>query len=42
MANMTSGIASYTFDEQRQEELFSDPQRICRLEELVQPLGTEQ
>jgi D-alanyl-D-alanine carboxypeptidase len=36
MANMTSGIASYTFNEQFQEELFSDPLRIWRPEELVQ------
>jgi D-alanyl-D-alanine carboxypeptidase len=36
MANMTSGIASYTFNEQWQNELFSDPQRIWRPEELVQ------
>jgi D-alanyl-D-alanine carboxypeptidase len=36
MANMTSGIASYTFNEQWQEALFSDPQRIWRPEELVQ------
>jgi D-alanyl-D-alanine carboxypeptidase len=36
MANMTSGIASYTFNEQFQEQLFSDPQRIWRPEEVVQ------
>jgi D-alanyl-D-alanine carboxypeptidase len=40
MANMTSGIASYTFNEQFQEQLFSDPQRIWRPEELVQ-IGIE-
>jgi D-alanyl-D-alanine carboxypeptidase len=36
MANMTSGIASYTFNEQWQDEFFSDPERIWRPEELVQ------
>jgi D-alanyl-D-alanine carboxypeptidase len=36
MANMTSGIASYTFDEQWQDEVFSDPQRVWTPEELVQ------
>src|SRR5215213_2380602 len=36
MANMTSGIASYSFNEQFQEDLVSDPQRIWRPEELVQ------
>jgi D-alanyl-D-alanine carboxypeptidase len=36
MANMTSGIASYTFNDQFQEQLFSDPQRIWRPEEVVQ------
>jgi D-alanyl-D-alanine carboxypeptidase len=36
MANMTSGIASYTFNEQWQDALFSNPQRIWRPEELVQ------
>ncbi|HEX2108693.1 MAG TPA: serine hydrolase domain-containing protein [Rubrobacteraceae bacterium] len=36
MANMTSGIASYTFNEQWQDALFSDPRRIWRPEELVQ------
>jgi D-alanyl-D-alanine carboxypeptidase len=36
MANMTSGIASYTFNEQWQDAFFSDPQRIWRPEELVQ------
>ncbi|CAA9309075.1 MAG: Beta-lactamase class C-like and penicillin binding proteins (PBPs) superfamily, partial [uncultured Chloroflexia bacterium] len=35
MANMTSGIASYTFDEQWQDELFSDPQRVWTPEELL-------
>jgi D-alanyl-D-alanine carboxypeptidase len=33
---MTSGIASYTFDEQWQDEFFSDPQRVWTPEELVQ------
>jgi D-alanyl-D-alanine carboxypeptidase len=33
---MTSGIASYTFNEQFQEQLFSDPQRIWSPEEVVQ------
>src|SRR4028119_486354 len=37
---MTSGIASYTFDEQFQEQLFSDPQRIWTPEEVVQ-IGIE-
>ena len=36
MASMTSGIASYTFNEQWQNGFFSDPQRIWRPEELVQ------
>jgi D-alanyl-D-alanine carboxypeptidase len=36
MASMTSGIASYTFNEQWQDAFFSDPQRIWRPEELVQ------
>jgi len=36
MANMTSGIASYTFNEQWQDALFSDPERIWRPEELAQ------
>lgn len=40
MANMTSGIASYTFDEQWQNAYFSDPQRIWRPEELAQ-IGIE-
>ncbi len=35
LADMTSGIASYTFNEQFQEQLFSDPQRIWTPEELV-------
>jgi len=33
---MTSGIASYTFNEQWQDELLSNPQRIWRPEEMVQ------
>src|ERR687894_696788 len=36
IASMTSGIASYTFNEQWQNGFFSDPQRIWRPEELVQ------
>ncbi len=36
MANMTSGIASYTFDEQFVDELFSDPERSWTPEELAQ------
>ena len=40
MADMTSGIASYTFNEQFQDDLLSDPQRIWRPEELVQ-IGIE-
>src|SRR5918998_2670121 len=36
LANMTSGIASYTFDEQFQDELFSQPERVWTPEELVQ------
>src|SRR5215218_10098455 len=40
MADMTSGIASYTFNEQFQEDLVSDPQRIWTPEELVQ-IGIE-
>jgi D-alanyl-D-alanine carboxypeptidase len=36
MANMSSGIASYTFNEQWQNELFSNPQRVWRPEEVVQ------
>ncbi len=35
MADMTSGIASYTFNEQFQEQLISDPQRVWTPEELV-------
>ena len=40
MANMSSGIASYTFNEQFQEQLFSDPQRVWTPEEVVQ-IGIE-
>ena len=40
MANMTSGLASYTFDEQFQNELFSNPERVWTPEELVQ-IGIE-
>ncbi len=36
MANMTNGIASYTFDEQFVDELFSDPERVWTPEELAQ------
>jgi D-alanyl-D-alanine carboxypeptidase len=36
MASMTSGIASYTFNEQWQNEFFSEPQRIWRPEEVAQ------
>ena len=36
MANMTSGIASYTEDEQWTDQLFSDPDRIWTPEELAQ------
>src|SRR5919112_5547209 len=36
MADMTSGIASYTFNEQFGDALLSDPQRIWTLEEVVQ------
>jgi D-alanyl-D-alanine carboxypeptidase len=36
MANMTSGIASYTFNEQFRDALLSDPQRVWTPEELVQ------
>ncbi len=36
MANMTSGIASYTFNEQFGDAIFSDPQRIWTPEELLQ------
>jgi D-alanyl-D-alanine carboxypeptidase len=37
---MTSGLASYTFDEQFQNELFSNPERIWTPEEVVQ-IGIE-
>ena len=40
MADMTSGIASYTFNEQFQDAIFSDPQRIWTPEEVVQ-IGIE-
>ena len=40
MGTMTSGIASYTFNEQFQEELFSNPQRIWSPEEVAQ-IGIE-
>ena len=40
LANMTSGIASYTFDEQFQNELFSNPERVWTPEELVR-IGIE-
>src|ERR671920_1803343 len=40
MANMTSGIASYTFNEQFGDAIFSDPQRIWTPEEVVQ-IGIE-
>ena len=36
MANMTSGIASYTEDKQWQNEFFSDHERVWKPEELVQ------
>jgi D-alanyl-D-alanine carboxypeptidase len=36
MANMTSGIASYTENKQWQNEFFSDPERVWKPEELVQ------
>jgi len=36
MASMTSGIASYTFNEQFLNDLFSDPERVWKPEELVQ------
>ena len=35
MANMSSGIASYTLDEQWQEELFSDPKKVWKPEKLA-------
>jgi D-alanyl-D-alanine carboxypeptidase len=37
---MTSGIASYTFNEQFQEQLFSDPQRVWTPEEVIR-IGIE-
>ncbi len=40
MGTMSSGIASYTFDEQFQDDLFSDPQRIWSPEEVAQ-IGIE-
>ena len=40
MANMTSGIASYTFNEQWQDELFSSPERVWKPQELAQ-IGIE-
>jgi D-alanyl-D-alanine carboxypeptidase len=40
MANMTSGIASYTFNEQFQEELFSRPEGVWKPQELAQ-IGIE-
>jgi D-alanyl-D-alanine carboxypeptidase len=40
MADMSSGIASYTFNEQFQEQLLSDPQRVWTPEEVVQ-IGIE-
>src|SRR3954452_8162235 len=36
MANMTSGIASYTENKQWQNEFFSDHERVWKPEELVQ------
>jgi D-alanyl-D-alanine carboxypeptidase len=36
MANMTSGIASYTENQQWQNEFFSDHERVWKPEELVQ------
>src|SRR4051794_33011109 len=36
MANMTSGIASYTENKQWQNEFFSDPERVWKPEEQVQ------
>ena len=36
MANMTSGIAGYTEDEQWQDEQLSDPYRVWKPEELAQ------
>jgi D-alanyl-D-alanine carboxypeptidase len=40
MANMTSGIASYTFNKKFQNELFSNPERVWTPEELAQ-IGIE-
>ena len=40
MADMTSGIASYTFNEQFGDAIFSDPQRIWTPKEVVQ-IGIE-
>jgi D-alanyl-D-alanine carboxypeptidase len=40
MANMTSGIDAYSFDEQFQNELFSHPEKVWTPEELVQ-IGIE-
>jgi D-alanyl-D-alanine carboxypeptidase len=40
MANMTSGIASYTFNEQWLDEFFSHPERVWTTEELVR-IGIE-
>jgi D-alanyl-D-alanine carboxypeptidase len=35
MANMSSGIASYTLDEQFQKELFSNPRKVWKPEKLA-------
>jgi D-alanyl-D-alanine carboxypeptidase len=40
MADMTSGIASYTFNKKFQNELFSNPERVWTPEELAQ-IGIE-
>ena len=40
IADMSSGIASYTLDEQFQEELFADPEAVWTPEELAQ-IGVE-
>jgi D-alanyl-D-alanine carboxypeptidase len=40
MADMSSGIASYTLDEQWQEELFADPEAVWTPEELAR-IGIE-
>ena len=40
MANMSSGIASYTLDEQFQEELFSNPRKVWKPEKLAR-IGIE-